>query len=128
MAMMNRTDMALLDSKAAGNNLRRIARALAVIGLWSVFGFWYGTQVFVDMHARGMHHSFARIALWGVLNGWLWIPLMPMVFFVARRFPLEKGILTRSLAVHLVLFVALVILLNAGKTALTMLVRPFDPI
>src|SRR4051794_38036707 len=76
LAMMNPPVMAFTDSKQATRRAI-VARGLLVLGIWTLFGSWYGTQVFVDMHARGMHHSFAKIALWGILNGWLWIPLMP---------------------------------------------------
>ena len=48
--------------------------------------------------------------------------LMPAIFFVARRYPLEKGSLTRSLGMHFALFAVTLVAIDAGKTALTMIV------
>ena len=99
---------------------------LTVVGLWSLFGFCCANQVFFDMQARGMHHSYARMIFWGIVLGNVWTPLTLAILWVTRRFPLEKPRIARSLLVHVPVFVVAALSGIALQTALTMAIRPFD--
>src|SRR5690348_16619207 len=78
---------------------------LTIVAICELYGFWSGNQVFIDMvFFRGMHHSYIRMILWGLLLGLQWVPLTPLMFAAARKFPFEKSRTLRSLPVHVLLY------------------------
>jgi two-component system LytT family sensor kinase len=99
-----------------------------IFGLWMLLGLCFGNQTFFDMQARAMHHSYAKVILWGVATSLVWAVITPAVFVLIRNYPLEKPRLARSLAVHFVGFIWTLLVSSAGIVALTMLIRPFDPL
>jgi LytS/YehU family sensor histidine kinase len=53
------------------------------------FGLMNGTQVVVGMHASGMVHPWARLFAVHALSWALWAVVSPIVFILARRFPIR---------------------------------------
>jgi two-component system LytT family sensor kinase len=105
-----------------------VAYWLRVIFVWALFGFWSGNQTYIDMHLRGMHHSYPRMIFWGFLLGMQWVPLTPLMFGAARKFPLESPRFFRSLPIHLALFIAITLAISSVRILITWAVRPFDPL
>jgi two-component system LytT family sensor kinase len=101
---------------------------LAIIGVWSLFGVWFGNQTFVDMHSRGMHHSYVRMLIWGWLVGMTWVPITPLLLSMAKRFPFERSALLRSIPIHLILYAILSLYTNAAKQLVSQWMHPFDPL
>lgn len=101
---------------------------LALYGMWSLFGFCYANETFFEMQARGMHHSYARMIFWGILTGVVWAILTPAVLVLSRNFPLERPNIWKSVGPHLIGFAWTCLVGTAGIVALTMLIRPFDPL
>ena len=99
-----------------------------ILGVWTLFGLWCGNQTFIDMHSRGMHHSYLKMMLWGIAFGNSWTPVTPLLLWISRKFPFERPSLLRSLPVHLLCYVALIPYTNAARVIATMTIRPFDPI
>ena len=101
---------------------------LAIVGVWSLFGLWFGNQSFVDMHFRGMHHSYLRMLIWGWLIGIVWAPLTPPLLVIAKRFPFERSSLLRSIPIHLAVYALLSVLTTAAKELITLWMRPYAPL
>jgi len=100
----------------------------AIVGAWSLFGLWYGNQTFLDMHMRGMHHSYLRMVIWGWLVGLIWVPLTPPLLALAKLFPFEKRSLLRSIPLHICVYASLVVIVKAAKEMISIWMRPYDPI
>lgn len=101
---------------------------LAILGAWSLFGLWFGNQTFIDMHFRGMHHSYVRMLIWGWTVGMTWLLVTPPLLATANRFPLERLSLLRSIPVHFVVYGLLTLYTNFAKEVVTLWMRPFQPL
>lgn len=93
---------------------RRLALLFAV---WSLPGLMSTTQVY----AQG-ELALPAAALWQMVTWWAWIPLTPAVLRILTWFPLERGQLPRSAAVHVLAALAvaaphLLISALAGRAA-----------
>src|SRR5438309_397260 len=100
----------------------------AILGVWSLFGFWFGNQTFIDMHFRGMHHSYIRMLVWGWLVGMTWLPTTPPLLAMAKKFPFERTALLRSIPLHLFVYTLLALYTNAAKEVVTLWIHPYDPL
>ncbi len=101
---------------------------LAILGVWSLFGAWFGNQTFIDMHSRGMHHSYVRMLIWGWLVGMTWVPITLPLLAMAKKFPFERSALLRSIPIHLVVYAILAMYTNAAKQLVTLWMHPYDPL
>lgn len=76
-------------------------RWLLGLGFWTALGLFFATQ-------SGLSYTYQQgYAPWGFLirlslgEWYIWALLSPAVFWLARRFPFERGRRVRALAVHL---------------------------
>jgi len=104
------------------------AKWMTIIIVWSLFGLWYANQVFFSMQMRGMHHFYWRMLIWGQAMGHIWTPLTPLILLAATRFPIERPRVIKSVFVHFGFFLATTLMVSLAETAMTMLIRPFEPI
>jgi signal transduction histidine kinase len=81
-----------------------------VLGLWTIAGltlglsnYWLGT---LAGRSPQLWPSLKR----PLMEQWVWAALTPLVFLLARRFPLERAHLGRNLGIHAVFFVLLSLL------------------
>src|ERR1044072_5966566 len=79
---------------------RRSARVAFNIALWTLFGGFLSSQSALAFMRREL--PFARYKVFIADMGFasLWAALTPLTLWLARRFPLERGQLRRSLTVH----------------------------
>ena len=72
---------------------------LAVVVWWTLEGFVTTGQLltmqFKDAAVLGMGEALRR----GLLSAWLWVPCSLALLWCARRFPIERGRMLRSVAV-----------------------------
>lgn len=72
-----------------------------VFGLWTVVGFFFASQLYVLWPVTvGRSITFAQALAINLPFYYLWSLLTPLILWLARRFPLERGRWIRSLAVH----------------------------
>ena len=94
---------------------------------WTMLGLLYTSQVYVAMTLEGMHHSFWRMLAWQLLGCWYFWPLLtPLILRLGRRFPLERGLLKRSVPVHLAASTLLAAVHSLQVSISTILFQPFD--
>jgi len=86
---------------------------LAIIGGWTLFGFFFSCQVYLHFAYLGKPESFVRIIIAWLVCSYLWALLTPLVLYLARRFPLERDAVFGRAAIHL-FFGSLFSLLQLG--------------
>ena len=76
-------------------------RVFVYAAIWTLVGVLYAVNVRIDHQYSGQSISWAR-ALGLALTSWyLWALLFPLLLWLARRFPFERGRWFKSLLVHL---------------------------
>src|SRR6185295_16118597 len=84
---------------------------LFILAAWTLFALFFSTQLYLNIIYHGHSQPFTNILIPWLTCGYLWAALTPVTLWLARRFPLEKEVLVRRVALHL-LFGALVSLLQ----------------
>ena len=87
------------------NRQLRLEAAL-IFAAWTVFGLITANQFYMQSGLRGDPAPWGHVLRHGLFEAYLWAFATLAIFWLARRFPLERGRMLRSVAVHL--FVALV--------------------
>jgi signal transduction histidine kinase len=67
---------------------------------WTLVGAFGLTQAFLAARFNGQPRPGPRYVLWNLESVWLWAAFTPPMFWLAARFPLERGIRARNLGVH----------------------------
>ena len=81
---------------------RRWLRAFFIVGVWTLFGVFLASQSTLAFSRRDRPFSWQRILLVEMAFAYIWAALTPPVLWLARRFPIERGRLPRSLTVHVI--------------------------
>jgi len=85
--------------------------ALCILGAWTLFALFFSTQIYLNIIYHGRSQPFFFILIPWLICGYLWAALTPVALWLARRFPLEKELIVRRVALHL-LFGILISLLQ----------------
>jgi two-component system, LytTR family, sensor kinase len=86
----------------------KLTHWLALTAFWTFVGFVFLAYNWLFYYTEGMQMPSA-LAIWVVL-GWLfWVPLTPLVAFLARRFPLERARMLPRLLLHLLFALAVIV-------------------
>jgi two-component system, LytTR family, sensor kinase len=86
-----------------------------IFAAWTVFGLILASQFYMMSEMRGQPTPWGRALRHGMLEAFLWSVSTVVIFWLARRFPLERGRMLRSIAVHL----AGAVLLSLARVAFT---------
>ena len=98
---------------------RRASRRFALhVALWTAIGLFFATQTHVDHAYSGHPLTWGQSLSLALLQWYLWALLAPLVFFLSRRFPFERGRVGRALAVHGAAVVVLAVTKLAADSAL----------
>jgi len=76
--------------------------AALIFAGWTVFGLLMANQFHMQAELRGRPVSWAEALRPNLLESYLWAFTTLAIFWLARRFPLERGRVLRRIAVHLV--------------------------
>jgi two-component system, LytTR family, sensor kinase len=79
---------------------RRWLETALIFAAWTVFGLILATQFYMQSELRGQPMSWANVLRHGLLEAYLWAFATVAIFWLARRFPLERGRMRRSSAAH----------------------------
>jgi two-component sensor histidine kinase len=85
---------------------RRLETAL-IFAAWTVFGLLLANQNRIQIALRGRTPPWVVVLRPALLDGYLWAFTTLAIFWLAERFPLERGRVLRAIAVH---FVAAVVI------------------
>jgi len=84
---------------------------LTILGAWTLFALFFSTQLYLNIIYHGQSRPFSLVFIPWLTCGYLWAALTPLTLWLARRFPLEKEVIVRRVALHL-LFAVLISLLQ----------------
>jgi len=84
---------------------------LGIVTAWTLFALFFSTQIYLNSLYHGRSQPLTSILIPWLTCSYLWAALTPVTLWLARRFPLEKEVIVRRVALHL-LFGALVSLLQ----------------
>src|SRR5688500_20386943 len=86
------------------NTAARARLVVAGLLVWGLVVLGLGSQTWATYAVKGEPLAFGLPLLWAV-NGWVgWLVLAPVVFWLARRRPVERPLVARHLGLY-VLFV-----------------------
>jgi two-component system LytT family sensor kinase len=89
-------------SISPGLPARRGRLILAGVLIWALVVVGSGSQTWATYAVKGESLPFSTPLLWA-FSAWIgWLVLAPVVFWLARRFPVERPDVTRHLMLHLV--------------------------
>lgn len=88
--------------------MKQIARPFAIVlGVWTLIGLFWGAADYVLRHELGLTPSLWSSFRRALTEEWIWAALTPIVFWIARRFPLSGRTLPLWFIVHFASFVSL---------------------
>ena len=88
---------------AAEQRVRRFWLETALVfAAWTVFGLLLANQIYIQSQLRGQTVPWVRVLRSGLLEAYVWAFATLGIFWLARRFPLERGRLLRRIALHVV--------------------------
>jgi two-component system, LytTR family, sensor kinase len=111
----------------AGKRGNRFVRWAIIIGFWTFFGLLNASQLYLGVWMEGMRLSFWRVFATNVFGWWAWIPATPIVLWLGRRFPVERGTWWRVLPIHLMACLLISMAHFAFSTYTSVVIRPFGP-
>ncbi len=88
---------------------QKAVKWIAIWGIWTLFGFFFASQIALQNQLSRNPVAFWRILSWQMVSGYVWFALSPLIIYLARKFPLEGERWRKSLPVHLLasIFIAL---------------------
>jgi len=97
-----------------------------IAAIWCAGALFDASQTVLIMHAEGRHHAW--LPLFGTeLVSWLpWALATPLVIYLARRYPIARGMSVRTLCVHIVAFALISAVAESWSTVLQMLFNPWN--
>jgi signal transduction histidine kinase len=100
-----------LDTRAAPPPEMPMWRQLALVFIfWTLIAVCGGLSDAVYLKAIGREVDWIDVFRRPLTEQWIWAALTPLVFWLARRVPLERGRLASGLVLHAVFFVSLSLL------------------
>ncbi|MBK8151501.1 MAG: histidine kinase [Acidobacteria bacterium] len=80
---------------------RRWLKWVAIFGIWTIFGFFFASQLALQNQLSENPVSFWRILSWQLFSGYIWFLLTPVILYFGKRFTFEDGRWKSSLPVHI---------------------------
>jgi two-component system, LytTR family, sensor kinase len=82
---------------------------VVIWGLWTLFGFFFASQVALQSQLSENPTPFWRVLSWQLFSGYLWFAISPLILWLGRRFPFDDGKWKTSIPVHFVASVVIAI-------------------
>lgn len=79
----------------------RRARFYFLFGAGSLFGLLIASQTYIAYSTREIPFQWSRILLLSFIYAYSWAALTPFIFWLARRFPVERFRWQKSLMIHI---------------------------
>ncbi|HZH34387.1 MAG TPA: hypothetical protein VEX64_06065, partial [Pyrinomonadaceae bacterium] len=81
---------------------RTLFKWLAIFGIWTLGGLFFTSQFVLQNQLSQRPVAFWKVLAWQLFSGYVWFALMPLVLWLGRRFPFDRGAFAKNLAIHLV--------------------------
>ena len=102
------------DSETSFNNAisRRQTWAIGFL-VWTVIGLSFASRSYFALYRDGVVVPWYEIFSGFLVDFYIWGAVSPLIFRLARRFPVERGRLTSRIPLHIVLSAILILFVNA---------------
>jgi hypothetical protein len=97
-----------------------------IAAIWSAGALFDASQEVLIMHAEGRHHAWLPLFATELVSWLPWMLATPLVIYLARQYPIARGMSLRTVGVHLVAFAAISALAETWSTVLQMLFNPWN--
>ncbi len=77
-----------------------------VLGFWTLLALFFSSEIYSYQVAAGEPLPWLRALRWSLVSWYAWAALAPLVFWLVRRFSLERLGIARGAVLHLVLSAA----------------------
>src|ERR1700693_145255 len=109
-----------------GNTVRRHLRTYAISFLiWTVFGLFFFTQSLWQKVASHEPTPWLHYLASWLVGCYLWALLTPTIFWLSRKFPLEKRTWFRRIPLHLVFSIAFTAIQLTVESAILLRLKVF---
>lgn len=81
---------------------RKYLKWIAIWGLWTLFGFFFASQVALQSQLSENPTPFWRVLMWQLFSGYVWFAISPIILFLGRTFTFDDGNWKKSIPIHLV--------------------------
>ena len=95
---------------------RKWVKWSAIWATWTLFGFFFTSQLALQNQLSRSPVSFWQILTWQMVSGYVWFALSPLILWLVRKFPFEADRWKKSLVVHLAASVVLAFFQQAIDT------------
>jgi signal transduction histidine kinase len=90
----------------------------AGFAIFTLIGLAFATSTYAMYALKGEPLPFYKVLYWALSEWWLWALLAPAIFWLDRRFPLGRAQWRRSLPVHVLGWVAVMLVHETGYVLL----------
>jgi signal transduction histidine kinase len=80
---------------------RQALKWLMIIGVWTLVALFFTSQFVAQSHAGSHPLPFLRVLSWEIFSCYIWLPFLPLILWLGRRFRFERKQWVLSLLVHL---------------------------
>jgi len=80
--------------------LRRASKWLSIAGLWTLIALLFTGESLMRSYVAGRPLSVWRALIWELFSCYVWLAFLPLIFWLGRRFPFDRGRWPRSLLAH----------------------------
>jgi two-component system, LytTR family, sensor kinase len=81
---------------------RKYLKWTAVWGVWTLFAFFFASQVALQSQLSENPTSFWRVLSWQLASGYVWFAISPVIILLGRVFSFDDGKWKTSIPVHIV--------------------------
>jgi two-component system, LytTR family, sensor kinase len=78
----------------------RLSKWLLIAGVWTLIALLFTGETLMHSYVTGRPLSWWRALSWELFSCYVWLAFLPLIFWLGRRFPFERGRWPRSLLVH----------------------------
>jgi hypothetical protein len=71
--------------------------------VWTVIGLSFGTRGYLNSVREGVNDSFLKEATDYLIDFYIWALVSPVLFWIARQWPIERGKLATRIPFHILL-------------------------
>jgi two-component system LytT family sensor kinase len=101
--------------------------------IFTLIGLAFATSTYAMYALKGDPLPFYKVLYWALSEWWLWALLAPVIFWLDRRFPLGRAEWRRSLPVHVLGWMAVVLVHESGyvlleRAASGLAIAPLPPL
>lgn len=89
---------------------RKYIKWAAIWGVWTLFGFFFTSQVALQSQLSENPTPFWRVLSWQLFSGYVWFAISPIILWLGKRFSFDDGQWKTSIPIHFIASLVIAIL------------------